>query len=239
MGVSGTTVASVVFTAGALGVGVYALVVYGVLTQWAVTLGATVHPNMRVTFKQEMWAIYPHALLSALALIIGPFQVIPQLREGHWLAHRRAGYLYVVCAVLGSVTGVVVAQRSQGGAWGHAGFTILGLLWLVSTIAGVVAIVWWSDPALHEVCMQVSCALAYSAVTIRVLLPIAVASGSGFQTIYGAIAWLCWIINLVVLGGLRWRQWVGHKPIPPGAAGAALVGAGAGAAGLDGGANDL
>ncbi len=164
-------------------------------------VGGTGHPDMKAAFAKEKGAIYTHALVSALALIIGPFQVIPSWRKTHWLAHRWAGWVYVACAVVGSVSGIVVAERAQGGLAGRSGFTVLGVLWLVSTLGGIIAMACFHRRGLHEAFMQVSCALAYSAVTLRVLLPIAIFTD--FQRAYGAIAWLCWVLNLVALAGLR------------------------------------
>lgn len=201
MAVTCAGVANALFAAGAVAVGMYALFVYGILAG-VVPLGARVHPNMRVTFNAEKGAIYTHALASALALILGPFQVIPSWRNTHWLAHKWAGWVYVACAVAGGVSGVVVAQRAQGGLSGRVGFTLLGILWLVSTVGGVAAMACFRRRGLHETAMQVSCALAYAAVTLRVLLPVAIFTD--FQRVYGAVAWLCWVVNLVILVGLRW-----------------------------------
>ncbi len=201
MAVTCAGAANTLFAAGAVGVGMYALFVYGILAA-VVPLGGTVHPAMQVAFAVEKGAIYTHALASALALILGPFQVIPSWRNTHWLAHKWAGWVYVACAVAGGVSGVVVAQRAQGGLLGRVGFTLLGILWLVSTVGGVAAMACFRRRGLHETSMQVSCALAYAAVTLRVLLPVAITTD--FQRVYGAIAWLCWVVNLLILAGLRW-----------------------------------
>ena len=45
--------------------------------------------------------------------------------------------------------------------------------------------------------MQISVALSYSAVSIRILLPMAVVTD--FQIGYAIISWLSWTINLLVL----------------------------------------
>lgn len=138
-----------------------------------------------------------HALGSAIALAIGPFQIIAYFRSKYLSAHRWAGRAYVIFAFIGSVTSVIVAQKAQGGIAGIVSFTILGVLWFVSTLAGYVSIAFFKSIWIHELSMQISVALSYSAVSLRILLPIAVVTN--FQIGYAIVSWLCWTINLVVL----------------------------------------
>ncbi len=188
------------FVFGAIGVALYAWFVYGFLTQSVIPLGNTVTPQMKAAFQTEKGAIYTHALCSAVCLIIGPFQVIPSFRKNHILAHRRAGFVYFFFSVAGSVSAIICAQKAQGGATGRAGFTTLGVVWILSNIVGFVSMVFFKNRKIHELAMQISCALVYSAVSLRIMLPIA---GSNFDYGYGIISWLCWVINLVVLAVVR------------------------------------
>jgi Predicted membrane protein (DUF2306) len=43
-----------------------------------------------------------------------------------------------------------------------------------------------------------SYSLTFAAVTLRIYLPVALASGVPFEIAYPAIAWLCWVPNLFV-----------------------------------------
>jgi hypothetical protein len=192
-------VVQALFTVGGVGVSLYALFAYGFLTD-VIPLGAAVHPLMRAAFESEKGAIYTHAITSAIALAIGPFQVIPYFRSNYLAAHRWAGRVYVAACISGSVSAVVVAQKAQGGVAGKVGFTVLGVLWFVSTVGGFVAIL-RRNINVHRLLMQVSCALAYSAVSIRIMLPLAIVTD--FQRGYAVITWLCWIVNLVILALLH------------------------------------
>jgi hypothetical protein len=149
-------------------------------------------------------AIILHATVSGLALLLAPFQVLASFR--FWLGldrHRLIGRFYVVFSLIGSASAIVVAQRAQGGLAGVIGFSVLGVLWFTSTLAGFASIAWFHNVPAHELLMQISVALAYSAVSLRIMLPIALFSKSSFQVAYGAIAWLCWVVNLIVLAALR------------------------------------
>ena len=46
--------------------------------------------------------------------------------------------------------------------------------------------------------MTRSFALTYAAVMLRIYLPISMIAGFAFDQVYPAIAWLCWLPNLVV-----------------------------------------
>jgi hypothetical protein len=152
---------------------------------------------MRKAFETEKAAIYLHALASAVCLAIGPFQVIPAWRGSHLLGHRWAGRVYVACAVIGGTSSLVVAGKAQGGTTGRAGFYCLGSAWLLTTVLGflTIAVGPLRNFAVHEHAMQISCALAYAAVTLRLYLPAAISSD--FQGRYGIIAWVCWIPNVL------------------------------------------
>src|SRR3989338_8032411 len=133
------------FVFGAIGVAFYAWFVYGFLTETVIPFGGTVSPGMKITFNTEKGAIYTHALCSAFCLLIGPFQVIPSFRKKHLLAHRRAGYVYFIFSVAGSVSALVCAQKAHGGTTGRAGFTTLGVLWILSNIVGFVSMVFFKN----------------------------------------------------------------------------------------------
>eukprot|EP00439_Symbiodinium_sp_Y106_P055410 s3182_g7.t1 len=110
------------FVGGAVLIALYSWAVYGALTEWLIPLGRAVHPDMEAAFVTEKASIYLHALTSATALAIGPFQVIPSFRRTHMFAHRWAGRVYFLCGTIGSVTGGIVAVKAQGGVVGQVGF---------------------------------------------------------------------------------------------------------------------
>jgi hypothetical protein len=207
-----SNIMAVIFALLALGVGSYGIFAYGVLTEWVVSLGSTVHPDMAKAFKNEKAAIYIHALCSSVALIIGPFQVIPRIRRDSILAHRWAGRVYVLFGTMGSITSIIVAQNAQGGLAGKIGFTVLGSLWTLTNVGGFlfIAITPWRNIKVHERLMQHSVGLAYSAVMIRIYLPIAIASGD-FQTGYAVITWLCFVPNIAVVELCRWYFLADHN----------------------------
>lgn len=176
-----------------LGVAGYAIAVYGFLP-----LGIVVHPDMRATYEAHGIGIYAHVFASAVALTVGPFQFSTTLRARHPALHRWSGRLYLGVAVLvGGFAGLYMAAHAYGGLAARLGFGCLALGWLYTGLRAYLAIR-ARDITAHRRWMVRNFALTFAAVTLRLWLPASVASGVAFDLAYPAIAWLCWVPNLLI-----------------------------------------
>jgi len=177
-----------------LGVAGYALVVYGFFP-----LGFLLHPEMRATYALYPAAIYAHIFGSAVALIIGPFQFWTKLRNQRPQLHRWLGRCYLLVGVgIGGSAGLFMAFHAFGGLPARLGFGVLALLWLYTGYRAYRAIR-ARDIAAHRRWMVRNFALTFAAVTLRLYLPTAMVSGSAFEPAYIAVAWLCWVPNLIAV----------------------------------------
>jgi uncharacterized membrane protein len=175
-----------------LGVAGYALAVYGFMP-----LGALLHPDMRASFEANRGAIYAHIFASAVALVLGPLQFSSRLRSARAALHRWLGRAYLGIGVLvGGVSGLVVALHAFGGVTARLGFAALALAWLY-TGARAYRAIRTGEIAAHRRWMVRNFALTFAAVTLRIYLPASAVAGIDFERAYAAIAWLCWIPNLV------------------------------------------
>jgi uncharacterized membrane protein len=159
-------------------------------------------PAMRPPFIRDRLlvvpaAVFAHFIGGAIALALGPFQFLDSIRARHLAIHRWIGRLYLSAIVLGGGTGLVLAARSQGGLVAHVGFGLLAVAWLASSGAAYVAIRRGRIPE-HRRWMTRSFALTLAAVALRIYLPLSLIAGIPFATAYPAIAWLCWVPNLLV-----------------------------------------
>jgi uncharacterized membrane protein len=176
-----------------LGVAAYAVGVYGFLP-----LGALVQPEMRATFEAHRFGIYLHVFASAVALAFGPFQFSARLRAARPGLHRWTGRLYLGVGVLvGGAAGLFMAFHAYGGPVSRLGFAGLAMAWLYTGFRAWRAIR-AGDVASHRRWMVRNFALTFAAVTLRLLAPVAFASGIPFELSYPVIAWLCWVPNLLV-----------------------------------------
>jgi len=175
-----------------LGVAGYALVAYGLLP-----MGAAVHPDMRPAFEANRIAIYLHVFAAFFALAVGPFQFSTRLRSARPALHRWMGRLYLGIGVLaGGISGFYIAFLAHGGAVSKAGFACLALAWLYTGLRAYLAIR-ARDITAHRRWIIRNFALSFAAVTLRIWVPLSFVAGLEFEAAYRAIAWLCWVPNLV------------------------------------------
>lgn len=176
-----------------LGVAGYAVVAYGFFP-----LGSLVHPDIRTSFETHRTGIYVHVFASAIALSIGPLQFSSRVRLVRPHLHRWLGRLYLGIGVLvGGLAGLLMAFHAYGGTIGRLGFGALASMWLYTGLRAYVAIR-ARDAVSHRRWMMRNFALTFAAVTLRLWLPATIASGVPFDLAYPAVAWLCWVPNLVV-----------------------------------------
>ena len=86
---------------------------------------------------------------------------------------------------------------ATGGLPSSIGFLCLGIIWFATTLMAFVNIK-KRNIAIHQKLMTYSYAACFSAVTLRILLPVLVLIFGDFITAYTIVAWLCWVPNLVV-----------------------------------------
>jgi hypothetical protein len=143
------------------------------------------------------WAVYAHLGGGLWALAAGPWQLHRQWRDAAPRFHRWLGRSYVLGVLVGAVGALALAPRAQTGGIAQAGFGLLGGLWLAFTVLAFLRIR-RRDQVAHRRWMLRSFALTLAAVTLRLYLPLSAAMGWSFEAAYPAIAWLCWVPNLLV-----------------------------------------
>jgi hypothetical protein len=186
---------------GSVGVAGYAIVVYALLP-----LGATVHPSMQAVFRVQRPAILAHIYGSSVALLLGPMQLLPWLRERSPRWHRRAGRVYLLMGVgVGGLAGLWMAMSAFGGLVSQSGFAALGVLWLLSGWRALAAARARRFDE-HRVWMIRNFALTFAAVTLRVQLGLCGAAGLAFASFYPVLAWSSWAPNLVAAELLAGRS---------------------------------
>lgn len=191
----------------ALLVAAYAVVAYAV---WP--LGAMVAPEMAAAHRAHPVLVYGHVFAAALALALGPFQFSTRLRSTRPQLHRWIGRTYLgVGVLLGGVFGLLLSRHAHGGPVAQIGFALLALAWLYTGLRGWLAIR-GGDVATHRQWLLRNQALTLAAVSLRLYLPVVLVARWPFEPAYAAIAWLCWVPNLLLaewwLRRAAGRAWV-------------------------------
>ncbi len=152
--------------------------------------------------KDIVWmtAFYCHITSSILCLVTGPFQFVSYFRKKNYIKwHRNAGKVYIFSILLmAAPSGAYMAVFANGGIGAKLGFIVLSFLWFMSTYTALYAIR-QKNIAQHRAWMVRSYALTFSAVTLRLWVPI-------LSTVFGVepeftvviTAWINWIPNLLV-----------------------------------------
>ena len=148
-----------------------------------------------------------HIGVTAIAIIVAPWQFARKLRDRFPVVHRTMGRTYLVAGFLGIGTGAAIALGSAQGLVAGTGFLCLGLAWLTVT-AVAYRMILARDFEAHRRWMLRSFALIFGAVTLRIYLPVSFALGLEFATSYPVIAWLAWVPNLLVM------EWWIRREIP-------------------------
>jgi len=160
-------------------------------------LGSMVHPDMKANFLNHSTGIYLHAFASIAALALGPFQLSASFRQKHLNLHRWFGRIYLGIGVLvGGLAGLYMAQYAFGGTVARIGFAALATLWLYTGLRAYLSIRRGSIDE-HRRWMVRNFSLTFAAVMLRLYLPVSMVAGVEFSTAYPAIAWLCWVPNLL------------------------------------------
>jgi hypothetical protein len=152
-----------------------------------------------------------HIAVTAIAIIVAPWQFARRLRNKHPLVHRTMGRTYLVTGFVGIGTGTAIALGSSQGLIAGLGFLCLGLSWLTVT-AVAYRMILRGDYEAHRRWMLRSFALIFGAVTLRIYLPVSFALGLTFESAYPVIAWLNWVPNILLMEW--WIRREGHRRQP-------------------------
>ena len=140
---------------------------------------------------------YIHIVLGGIALLIGWLQFNKNLRIKNMQLHRKIGKVYIISCLLSGVSGFYIALYATGGLSPKLGFTSMAIVWFFTTLFGFTAIK-KGNIIKHQKLMIYSYATCFSAVTLRIWLPILSNSLGGFLPAYRIVAWLSWVPNIIV-----------------------------------------
>jgi uncharacterized membrane protein len=149
---------------------------------------------------QPLWrtAFYIHIFGGMLAIALGPWQFIKALRRRFLTTHRVIGKLYAIAILcIGAPTGLYMAFYANGGPPAAIGFVIMSMLWFYTTWMGIYTIR-KKQIDLHKQWMIRSYAVTFSAVTLRLWVPL-LSLGLHINHLQVIIvtAWISWLFNLI------------------------------------------
>lgn len=154
--------------------------------------------DLKAKFMTIPVSAYAHIWGGGLALALGPFQLNTRFRNRYINLHRWMGRAYLLGILVGGLGGFRLALVAEGGFAAQVGFGLMAVLWLYTG-----GMAYWrirqGDTSQHQQWMTRNYALTLAAVTLRIYLPLSMGVlGMPFLEAYVAIAWFCWVPNLLV-----------------------------------------
>ena len=140
-----------------------------------------------------------HMLIAPIALLVGPLQFLPGFRARYPKVHRFVGRIYVAACVIAGIAALATVSHASGGPVAGLGFGILAMLWVGTTVGG-----WWAAVRrkldLHRLCMRLSYAMTFGAVTLRLQIPIGFMLGyTSYSAMSVWLAYTSWIPNVIAV----------------------------------------
>lgn len=144
-------------------------------------------------------AFFARVFSAILTLIAGFTQFSMPLRRQYPNLHRYSGWVYAVNVLfVAGPSGLVIGIYANGGWSSQLAFCLLAVLWMIFTGLAIWNIRQGDIPA-HRRWMIRSFALTLSAITLRAWkFAIVAAFEPRPMEVYRLVAWLGWVLNLVV-----------------------------------------
>ncbi len=179
---------------------------------WAVTLAVGAFFLLRnvpeyFVFTQESYGnyywpragyLFPHIVGGLIAMVIGPFQFWPRIRNSYPKVHRITGRVYLLGILVGALGGIGLALTTRGAAPYAAGLLALSFAWLLTASLAFFAIK-QRDFVQHKEWMIRSYVVTFAFVTFRLVTDALAYFGIGeLMSNYSVMAWAAWAVPLLV-----------------------------------------
>ncbi len=149
--------------------------------------------------QSKLWRffLYTHIVSGGIAILIGWVQFNRNLLKKRVNWHRNIGKMYVISALLCSLSGLYIGFYATGGWLAALGFITVSCIYFYTTLKGFLHILNRQLIA-HQNYMTYSYATCLAAVSLRVFVPLSSLITDNYILSYTLIAWLAWIPNLFI-----------------------------------------
>ena len=150
-----------------------------------------------IFWPRREWLL-AHVIAGMLAILIGPLQFWPGLKEKYPLFHRGMGVLYVTSAGVGGVAAFYLAFHTDFGWMFSMGLSAMAAAWMISTGLATVAIYRRMIPQ-HKEWMIRSYVVTFGFVLIRLATGILdMNDGGSVSDRFAVASWISWSVPLLI-----------------------------------------
>lgn len=145
-----------------------------------VILGSRAYePTLAPSFTARPLTVMAHTLFGPIALTLGLVNLLPAMRQRpRWRVHRWVGRIYLIASIVLGLAGLSLSLHAFGGLGPRAGFGMLALATMGTSLMGYRSIR-ARNVRQHREWMLRSYALIFAAVTLRVWIPILITAYQG------------------------------------------------------------
>jgi hypothetical protein len=175
-----------------LAIGAYFVLAYVAryLVQWNETTYGSFWPRLGY--------FVPHMLGGLVAIVLGPLQFWPRIRNRHPKVHRVTGRVYLSGVLVSALGGIGLALTTAGPVAYAAGLFALSVAWLLTSSMAFFAIK-RRDFVQHKEWMIRSYVVTFSFVTFRIVTDVLAAAGIGERAVnFTLMSWAAWALPLLV-----------------------------------------
>jgi len=142
------------------------------------------------------WVIV-HVVFGMLALVIGPFQFVPAIRNRYLNLHRWMGRTYLTSTLIAGIAGFYMASTSQVNYTYQFGLTGLAIIWLTTGTMAFISIKNLNITQ-HREWMIRSYVVTFGFTAFRLMDDLLTNTITNQGDRLGLLAWSCWTIPLLI-----------------------------------------
>ena len=147
-------------------------------------------------WSRHNW-VFVHVVFGILALLIGPFQFIPAIRNRYLTVHRWMGRTYLMSTLIAGIAGLYMASTSQINFTYKYGLLSLALVWITTGAMAYISIRNLNITQ-HREWMIRSYVVTFGFTAFRLLDDLLVNTITDNSDRLGLLSWICWTVPLLI-----------------------------------------
>lgn len=147
-------------------------------------------------WSRHNW-VFIHVVFGILALLIGPFQFVPAIRNRYLNVHRWMGRTYLMSTLIGGVAGFYMATTSQVNFTYKYGLISLALVWITTGTMAYISIRNLNITQ-HREWMIRSYVVTFGFTAFRLLDEMLINVIPDQPDRLGLLSWICWTVPLII-----------------------------------------
>jgi uncharacterized membrane protein len=161
--------------------------------------------QQNVWFSNMGW-FGSHALPASVVLVLQGLQFRSDIRRKWPRVHRIVGRILVLLITVGAISAFQLGRQTFAGTFAKVGYCLLAVYWIVTALAGFYFIRIDRDIARHRDWMTRNYTATLSAFTLRLFVPIAVATKLDWRLTFQLVAWGAWLPQVLAVEYYLFRR---------------------------------